>query len=125
MNLKTAIVAAAVALAPVAAHADTAALQKAKAAKEAAKQTAVDEAKKTAKIEAERKAKENAERLQMEQQKIALQRKAAEETAHQKNLGVIERLDQIAAHTKDAALQAKVATLKQKEQERHSLAIAG
>ena len=49
---------------------------------------------------------------------------AAEEEAktHAKHMGMIERLEQIATATSNENLTAKVATLREKEAKRHSLA---
>ena len=113
-SLKTShlLVAAALALAPAgAAFADAASLAAAKEAKIKAKADAVLAAKKAAEEEMARKAKD-----------LGTQRAADETKTHQQNLGVIERLEQVAAHTGDAALAAKVATLKTKEEKRHQLA---
>lgn len=123
-TLKTShlLVAAALALAPAgAAFADAASLAAAKEAKLKAKADAVLAAKKAAEDEMARKAKENADRAN--RAKLGTQAAAAEETkTHQQNLGIIERLEQVAVHTGDASLAAKVATLKIKEEKRHQLA---
>ena len=122
-SLKTShlLVAAALALAPAgAAFADAASLAAAKEAKIKQKAEAVLAAKKAAEEEMARKAKENADRANRGVQSAAA---AADETkTHQQNLGIIERLLQVAAHTGDTALAAKVATLKVKEEKRHQLA---
>ena len=125
-SLKTShlLVAAALALAPAgAAFADAASLAAAKEAKIKAKADAVLAAQKAAEEEMARKAQENADRAGRGNRANLDTQRAAEETkTHQQNLGVIERLEQVAAHTGDAALAAKVATLKIKEEKRHQLA---
>lgn len=125
MKIKHLLVAAAVALVPATASlADKAALEKAKAAKEEAKKKAIEEAKEKAKAEAEAKAKANAANAAKKADAAAAndEAKKAEEEMHQKHLGIIERLEQIASVTKDEALTAKIATLKLLEEKRHGLA---
>lgn len=123
-TLKTShlLVAAALALAPAgAAFADAASLAAAKEAKIKAKADAILAAKKAAEEEMARKAKENADRAN--RARLTGAASAADENkTHQQNLGIIERLEQVAAHTGDATLAAKVATLKIKEERRHQLA---
>lgn len=131
MKMKHLIVAAAVALAPASASfAGNAALEAAKKKKEEAKQKAIEEAKEKAKAEAEEKAKANkaaaaAKADKADKAAAADEAKKAEEETHQKNLGVIERLEQIATATNNAELKTKIEALKTKEDKRHTLAMGG
>ena len=47
----------------------------------------------------------------------------AENNTHAKHMGMVERLDQIATATSNDKLAAKVATLKEKEAKRHTMAM--
>jgi colicin import membrane protein len=132
MKMKHLLVATAVALVPASASlADKAALEAAKKKKEEAKAKAIEEAKEKAKAEAEAKAKANAAAAAAaaakkgEKAAAAEEAKKAEEEMHQKHLGIIERLEQIATATSNAELKTKVDALKAKEDKRHTLAIGG
>jgi hypothetical protein len=128
MKMKHLLVATAVALVPASASlADKAALEAAKKKKEEAKAAAIEAAKEKAKAEAEAKAKANAAASAKKNEKAAANEEAkkAEEEMHQKHLGIIERLEQIATATNNAELKTKVDALKTKEEKRHTLATGG
>jgi hypothetical protein len=131
MKMKHLLVATAVALVPASASlADKAALEALKKKKEEAKEKAIEEAKAKAKAEAEEKAKANkaaadAKAAKSDKAAAADEAKKAEEETHQKNLGVIERLEQIATATNNAELKTKIDALKSKEDKRHTLAMGG
>lgn len=125
MKLKHMVVVAAVATVSTSALADAASLAAAKAAKDAAKAASIQKAKDDARIAAEKKAEENKRRAAAAAAAAAASTSEAarsESELHAKNTGIIERLDQIATHTKNADLAAKVATLRNKEDKRHQLA---
>ncbi|MDP2343683.1 MAG: hypothetical protein Q8O67_22175 [Deltaproteobacteria bacterium] len=122
------LVATALALIPATASlADKAAAEAAKKAKEEAKQKAIEAAREKAKEELAKKAAANAAAAakKADAKADAGEAKKAEEELHQKHLGIIERLTQIATATSNAELAAKVATITAKEDKRHTLAIGG
>lgn len=131
MKMKHLLVATAVALVPATASlADKAALEAAKKAKAEAKAKAIEAAKEKAKAEAEAKTKAAkaaaaSKAAKAEAAADADEAKKAEEEMHQKHLGIIERLEQIATATDNAELKTKVATLKEKEDKRHTMAMGG
>jgi hypothetical protein len=131
MNMKHWIVAASLALVP-SALADEAAKAAAKAAKEKAKQAAIEAAKKKAAEKAEVKAEVVEKKVEAKKEAIAVAAAdagKANDEMHAKNLGVIERIEQIANAIKTAEAQksadllAKVAVLKTKEEARHKMAV--
>lgn len=130
MKMKHLIIAAAVALVPASASlADKAALEAAKAKKEEAKKAAIEAAKEKAKAEAEAKAAANAKAAAAKNAKAgdaaaaSQEAKKAEEEMHQKHLGIVERIEQIANAIDNADLKTKVARLRTKEDKRHTLAL--
>ena len=123
MKMNHLLVAAAVALVPATASLANPALEAKKA-----KMKAMEEAKEKAKKEIEEKAaaaKAAATAKAADKAAAADESKKAEEEAHQKNVGLIERLEQIATATNNAELKAKVDGLKAKEEKRHTLATGG
>jgi colicin import membrane protein len=132
MKMKHLIIAATVALVPATASlADKAAAEALKAKKEEAKKAAIEAAKEKAKAEAEAKAAANAKAAAAKGAKAAdaaaasEEAKKAEEETHQKHLGIIERLEQVATFSNNAELKTKVESIKAKEDKRHTLAIGG
>lgn len=130
MKMKHLIVAAAIASLPTTALAQGA-VDKKKAAAEA-KAKALEEAKEKARAEAEAAAKAvavKATATNVAKKATAAaaneEAKKAEEETHQKFLGMIERLDQIATATDNAELKAKVSALRTKADARRTLATAG
>lgn len=134
MNMKHLIVAVAVASLPATTAFAQGAADKKKAAAEA-KAKAIEEAKAKAKAELEAKATANAAAAAKAGAAAAAKKadaaaatdeaKKAEEETHQKFLGMIERLDQIATATNNAELKAKVSALRTKADSRRTLATAG
>lgn len=131
MKMNHLLVATALALVPATASlADKAALEAAKKAKAEAKASAIAAARVTAQAELEKKAKENAAAAAAASKKgnakaNAAEAKKAEDDLHQKHLGIIERLAQIATATSNADLSAKVSSITVKEDKRHTLATGG
>jgi len=132
MKMKHLIIAAAVALVPATASlADKAALEAAKAKKEEAKKAAIEAAKEAAKKAADEKAEALKKAAAAKGAKAAdaaaatEEAKKAEEETHQKHLGIIERLEQVATFSNNAELKTKVESIKAKEDKRHTLAIGG
>lgn len=122
------LLATSIALVPATvALADDAKKEAMKKAKEEAKQKAIEAAKEKAKEESAKKtaAAEKKADAKASAAADAEATKKAEEEQHFKNLGIIERLEQIATATNNAELTTKVMALKQKEDKRHTLAIGG
>jgi hypothetical protein len=136
MKIKHLLLATSVALVPATASlADRSAIEAAKKKKEEARAAAIEKAKAEAREKAAAAAEENKRKAAAAKAKAGAAAAAnaadAEEAAkaaletHQKHLGMIERLEQIATATDNAELKAKVGTLREKEMKRHGLATGG
>lgn len=125
MKIKSLLIAASLALVPATiANADDAKKEALKKAKEAAK----EKAKETAKEKIEEKKETHEKKVEAKKATAKADAEAAakaaeeEKATHAKNLGAIERLDQIAGVTANAELTAVVTRLKEKEAKRAALA---
>ena len=127
MKITSMVLAASLALVPAtAAMADDKKKEELKKAKEAMK----EKMKEAAKEKAEKKTEKALEKVNEKKADAAAANAADKEAAakaekelHAKNLGAIERLDQIATATNNADLKAVVARLNEKETKRHTMAI--
>ena len=124
MKIKSLLIAASLALTPATvAFADDAKKEALKKAKEKAIEAAKEAAKEKAKEKSE-KAEKAAEKKATAAGKADEERAAAEKAEneqHSKNMGAIERLEQIAGVMSDEGLKTKVASLREKENKRHGL----
>jgi colicin import membrane protein len=128
MKIQNLIVAASLALVPATAMADDAKKEALKKAKEEAKRKKIEEAKAAAVEKVEKKV-EKAEvkavakkEAKAEADEAAAKAAEEEKAMHAKNLGAIERIQQVAEATGNAELKAKAATLLEKENKRAALA---
>ena len=126
MKITSMVLAASLALVPAtAAMADDKKKEELKKAKEAMK----EKMKEAAKEKAEKKTEKLVEKANEKKADAAAAASADKEAAakaekelHAKNVGAIERLDQIATATNNADLKAVVARLNEKETKRHTMA---
>lgn len=129
MKIQSLLIAASLALVPATvAFADDAKKEALKKAKEEAKKKAIEEAKEKAAAKVEAKVEKVEKKVEAKKAEVKAAAedaaKAAEEEkqTHAKNLGAIERLEQIATATSNAELTAVVTRLKDKEAKRAGLA---
>jgi len=129
MKFTSMVLATSLALVPATvAFADDAKKEALKKAKEAAKEKAIEKAKEKSKDKLDA-VKEKVAEKKADAAKTDDAAKAAaadaEKAAHAKNMGAIERLQQIADATNNAELKAAVARLNEKETKRHTMASEG
>ena len=126
MKITSMVLAASIALVPAtAAMADDKKKEELKKAKEAAKEKAKEEAKAKAEAKTENLVKKADDKKADAAAASAADKEAAakaEKELHAKNVGAIERLDQIATATNNTDLKAVVARLNEKETKRHTMA---
>ena len=126
MKIKSLLIAASLALTPATvAFADDSKKEALKKAKEKAIEAAKEAAKEKAKEKTEKaeKAAEKKAAAAGKADEARAEAEKAENETHSKHLGAIERIEQIATAMNDDALKAKVATLREKENKRHGLAM--
>lgn len=125
MKITSMVLATSLALVPATvALADDAKKEALKKAKEAAKEKAIERAKEKTEKKTEKAQEKAATKIESKKEAEADKAKAAEEEkqTHAKNLGSIERLQQIAEATSNEDLKKAVAKLNETETQRHKLA---
>jgi len=125
MKITSMVLAASIVLVPATAMADDKKKEALKKAKEEAKKEAVEKAKeknekKMEKVEAKASAAKADAKAGSAADKEAAEK--AEKELHAKNMGAIERLQQIATAMNNTDLQAVCARLNEKENKRHTMA---